>query len=1196
MKNPWLGLSSYTEESLNDYQFNGRTTAIAGLTSMIRQNLFVTLYGRSGIGKTSLLQAGVFPVLRRDGFSPLIIRLNDLKDSEKSKDSNIKKDKVSKDVEDKKDKTPSAANLVWNKISESLLEKGFIYTPYNVNDAYNPNDVKNGNDILFFRKLFSAGRFLNDNGTAAIPIIVIDQFEEALFNAPQSSRLLISQLYALIDDNCNICVYHPCWHDDTNFRIVASIREDYLYLFEDNIDSLNCIDFKSNRYRLLPLTDEEAKEVILNPVSNQHIFEEGKENQIAEDIIRLSKGTGQQVNTLLLSLLCYLLYNDITQKNKIITTAEINNYKNILEKYYLEKTKGIKKSQRYYLEDHLIDDQGRRVWIYRSDLQKNAPDTEKLLENTGHRLLNENQGRVEFIHDQLATAVSKIRDQRKSKNTRRIVVIGLVIFLIGIFLYSFSRLTPLKDSDSWKVNDTENISFDIKLDSLNNFYSSINDCPSLKSIEIKGNRGSVEILNCPNLVNVSYPNTFSGQINVFNCPNINKNKYDKIREGSIDSVQENFRSQYPYTYCDLTNPEHFFSYNKKSNTLFVLRYPIAYISNSKILRKVPTFLPDSIKRETDCYVPFGEKDKFSRLVEYQPFRSIRELPLYYTWQANASGMIKSMESYKWQLHFSLMGVILVFCYFIGSAYNKFKINQRNTLSIFTHTVFYAIEMTLLAILAFLAFYWVVFNIILPANQTVSIVTGVLGSLVCTFFIYKNVFFSFNRYIRNNGIRGLGRDLKDNLRSLPSHIRLSYISIRKIFNKGLIYIKKNVKNLIINLIILILAFGTLKYYIDGKHKRQNYLDSLNEIVDSEEYVRAFAIAKELDKQHSCIVYPFFKDSLESICRLIQSKLSSDSIYITHCINPKLVKDIASRQNLTLDFYDFQDILAVSNDASKLAINIRYLKSNDLQEDLRQAILIDLKEPKSIKVLTEKTTAYNYEFKSSFSPSGESLVIKYDKNGDTKKILYSTKQKTPIEINTNFHRNMEDIVMLNDSVYCFTSWGTLYKALAKRDANPVIINESEEIWKNLILMSENLIAGSGNWSEIIIYDTLNDSAYFHSKQRKMGIIKNIDKNYAITSQGLFSIKLDTLINENSELHKYNGKIVELQKHDNEYSFYDLDGKKIAKIPQKDGEKLNITFCKDEKHFINRSFDNIYIYNSFRKMDKSVSDEDKKLFDLK
>lgn len=463
MKNPWLGLQSYTEESLKEYQFNGRRIASASLAALIRQNLFVTLYGRSGVGKTSLLQAGVFPMLRREGFYPVSIRLNNIEDG---KDTTPRKDNEGKPGEGE------AAKVIWDKVSAALQKQGFSYKPCDKKDEYEPDF----SDILVFRKLFSAGRFLNENGEEEVPVLVLDQFEELLYKAPESASLLISQLYALIDDNYNLRISHPEWHDDTNFRIGVSIREDDLYLFEDYIDTLNCVDFKSNRYRLMPLSENEAMDVVLKPIEGKQIFEQGKEEEIAKEIIRLSKNNGQKVNTLLLSLLCRVLYDNCVKPDKCIALSDLKNYKDVLEAYYLEVVKDLPKDERYYIEDHLIDDQGRRTFVYIEDIKKFAPkalplikksqDSESSKEqrnsddtpksNASKILFNESQGRVEIIHDQLAASMQVFRNRRANERRSRFVAISLMSYFIiaGYLIWHFlSNILLL----SWNIAPEEKL-------------------------------------------------------------------------------------------------------------------------------------------------------------------------------------------------------------------------------------------------------------------------------------------------------------------------------------------------------------------------------------------------------------------------------------------------------------------------------------------------------------------------------------------------------------------------------------------------------------------------------------------------------------------------------------------------------------------------------------------------------------------
>lgn len=481
MKNPWLGLSSYTEESLNEHQFNGRSEAIAILSSLISRNLFVTLYGRSGIGKTSLLQAGVYPVLRKEGMFPVTIRLNDISDS-----------------------GIPAAERLWSLLNKELEDKGCRYAPCDPLDIYFP-DFK---EPLVLRELFSAGRFVNNQNDEVIPVMVLDQFEELLYHAPLAAKLLLSQLYALIDDNYNPIINHPTWHDETNFRIVVSIREDDLYLFEDYIDSLNCPDFKENRYRLLPLSDAEAKEVILNPANG--IFEEGKENEIADEIIALAHENGKSLNTLMLSLICHVLFEQAQKRDRKILLSDLGSYKDIIETYYLEATKNFPKNQLYYLEENLIDEQGRRKFIYKKDLDDHAPLAKQFINGSNSHILIENQGRVEFIHDQLAAAVAKIRTTRKSKRTKQIGVTALIISLLTILLISLS-ITPsyYKTHENSKEivslqNNTKVNTYTI--DSLDNYLVAIyciNDCPNLKSIIIERKDVYISINNCPSLVEIT---------------------------------------------------------------------------------------------------------------------------------------------------------------------------------------------------------------------------------------------------------------------------------------------------------------------------------------------------------------------------------------------------------------------------------------------------------------------------------------------------------------------------------------------------------------------------------------------------------------------------------------------------------------------------------------------------------------------
>ena len=70
-ENPWLGLKTYKEGQI----LYGRSEEIRLLSQNIITNVQTIIYGKSGIGKSSILNAGVFPIARHANLFPVDIRL-----------------------------------------------------------------------------------------------------------------------------------------------------------------------------------------------------------------------------------------------------------------------------------------------------------------------------------------------------------------------------------------------------------------------------------------------------------------------------------------------------------------------------------------------------------------------------------------------------------------------------------------------------------------------------------------------------------------------------------------------------------------------------------------------------------------------------------------------------------------------------------------------------------------------------------------------------------------------------------------------------------------------------------------------------------------------------------------------------------------------------------------------------------------
>src|SRR5664279_4925648 len=76
-QNPWPGLGSFDEGA--ERFFNGRRNESAELRRLVLNAPLTVLFGASGLGKTSLIQAGLFPLLRKEHYLPVYVRL-DLRD------------------------------------------------------------------------------------------------------------------------------------------------------------------------------------------------------------------------------------------------------------------------------------------------------------------------------------------------------------------------------------------------------------------------------------------------------------------------------------------------------------------------------------------------------------------------------------------------------------------------------------------------------------------------------------------------------------------------------------------------------------------------------------------------------------------------------------------------------------------------------------------------------------------------------------------------------------------------------------------------------------------------------------------------------------------------------------------------------------------------------------------------------------
>ncbi len=435
--NPWLGLSSYKYEDSS--RFYGRDEELQTLTDIIRQNIFTTLYGVSGAGKTSLINAGLSPILEKEQYLPIYVRLSHGSDSLPYEEQLISA------VECALEKIGGESEQIENLDFDSKSDRLWLY--------------------------FHSHHFWSAQNHKVIPLLFIDQFEE-IFTKNDDSAVIWSFFHAVdslqynyppekVTEQITSLNQRITFSEDMNFRMVLSMREDFLPRLEDYTYDIPAL--RRNRVGIKPLNGLQALEVIMKPCPELitrevalHIISKivGKEQK--DDVKRL-KSTS--VETSILSLFCTELYNyrHTDKDGGIISKSLVDKYgENILELYYSRNMQLLPPKTQIYLESQLLTRSGFRNSVALEDLIGNnitQEQLELLEENRIIRIEEVNHvSRVEFTHDVLCQIAKAHREKRreKSESKKRKITswqMGIETFILSIIsiLTVFVVYTELPD-------------------------------------------------------------------------------------------------------------------------------------------------------------------------------------------------------------------------------------------------------------------------------------------------------------------------------------------------------------------------------------------------------------------------------------------------------------------------------------------------------------------------------------------------------------------------------------------------------------------------------------------------------------------------------------------------------------------------------------------------------------------------------
>ena len=400
LENPWPGLAPYDEASSGF--FHGRREEAAELLRLVRLAPLTVVYGKSGLGKTSLLQAGLFPLLRAAHYLPVHLRL-DFSLAVKASPLHQVMRRLQEELERAAEYSqPQVDETLWEYLHRKDLEvwseDNFPLTPVLVFDQFEELFSRSGGNLELITQVFDGLADLIENRIPA---------EIASATAgPRRSRLDLSS---------------------QRYRVVLSFREDFLpevRTWEPKVPSL-----LRNYLRLDPMSRARAIEAVES--AGRAVLGEGVAPVVVDFVGRLDEAadaadadtSGMVVEPVLLSLCCYQLNRRRQPGSQIDKALVLAAGQDILDSFYREALADPQvqgpPDVALFIEDYLI--QGDR---YRGDYPAEGALAERRLTSSQlaaltdrHRLLrivhHTDTTRVELIHDRLVPVVRKARDDRR---------------------------------------------------------------------------------------------------------------------------------------------------------------------------------------------------------------------------------------------------------------------------------------------------------------------------------------------------------------------------------------------------------------------------------------------------------------------------------------------------------------------------------------------------------------------------------------------------------------------------------------------------------------------------------------------------------------------------------------------------------------------------------------------------------------
>ena len=388
--NPWPGLAAYDEAS--QHYFHGREHETAELLRLIRLSPFVTLYGKSGLGKSSMLQAGLFPQLRAERFLPVYLRL---------------------DFGEHAEMPPLAQAAL--RLRQEIDAAGADAPP-----------LAEGESLWAYLQRRERPIWTKDNYPLT-PVLVFDQFEEVFSRGGSLAHVkeVLDDMADLVGDRLSSDLAEDREGakrlnlQSQQYRVLLSFRSDFLAEVENWEKHANLP--KRESLHLTAMTRDAAVEAIEQ--AGAAVLAPGVASQIVDFLLTrddaVAPGRVAEVEPVLMSLCCFQLNNRRQRPARIDSALLRDVGDNILQGFYVESLAGMPASVSTFIEDNLIQGRYRSSFPRDAALDSGALTRDQLKALTDRHLLRiDPQGevpRIELIHDRLVTVVREARDVRLAR-------------------------------------------------------------------------------------------------------------------------------------------------------------------------------------------------------------------------------------------------------------------------------------------------------------------------------------------------------------------------------------------------------------------------------------------------------------------------------------------------------------------------------------------------------------------------------------------------------------------------------------------------------------------------------------------------------------------------------------------------------------------------------------------------------------